>query len=160
MKKYLFIIFLFSSAFAASQDIPIDSLRKSLVAAKEDTIKIQLSRELGVRYLDTKPDTSLILFRQGLTIARQDKLIRWEAIMLAHVGYALAHIAGGKDSSLIYMQQAMALSTQNDFYSNEAWCYTSLSELYFFFWKQPDPAFQIVKSGIEFAEKNNLPQDQ
>jgi len=160
MKKYLLIIFLFSSAFAASQDIPIDSLRKSLVAAKEDTIKIQLLRELGYRYIDTKPDSSLILYKRGLALARQDKLSRWEAIMLARVGYALGHLPGGKDSSLIYMQQAMALLGQNGFYSDEAWCYTRLSELYFFIWKKPDPAFQIVKNGIEFTEKNNLPQDQ
>jgi two-component system, NtrC family, sensor kinase len=159
MRKYLFIIFLFSYVSAASQNISIDSLRNSLLAAKDDTIKIQILRELGVRYLNTKPDTSLILYRQGLTIARQNKLIRLEAIMLARVSNALGHIPEKKDSALIYMRQAMALSKQNNFFSEAVWCYNYLSQLYFFNWKKPDSAYLIISEGIDFTEKHKLPEE-
>jgi hypothetical protein len=160
MRKYLFIILLFSFVFANSQDILIDSLRRSLLVAKEDTIKIELLKNLGYRYLDTKPDSSYILYKQGLALARQAKLTRWEAMMLAHASYALGHIPGKKDSALIYMQQAMTLSKQNDYYSEEGWCYGRLSELYFFNWRKPDSALVIAREGIEFTEKNTLPEDQ
>jgi two-component system NtrC family sensor kinase len=86
MRKYLVIIFLLSSLFAVSQQVHIDSLRRSLLVAKEDTTKIALLMELGSWYSMTKPDSSLILFREGLVLARQAKLADWEAYFIKGEG--------------------------------------------------------------------------
>jgi len=160
MRKYLVTILLLSSLGAFGQDVSVDNLRQLLLLAKEDTAKIQLLKELGYSYLGTKPDSSLALYRQGLSLARKKKLLRWEAVMTARVSYALGYLPGREDSAKAYMQRAMDLCRLNSFYGEQAWCYTTLSRLYFLNWHKPDTAIGIINEGIEFAEKNNLWDDQ
>jgi signal transduction histidine kinase len=160
MRKFLVTILLLSSLGAFAQDLTVDSLRQLLLLAKQDTTKIQLLKELGYRYLFNKPDSSLILYKEGLVLARQNKLIRWEANMLARIAYSSGYLPGKEDSAKAYMQQAINLCRRNSFLTEEAWCYTTLSRLYFFNWKKPDAAISTINEGIEFAEKNNLQEDQ
>ena len=160
MRKCLVIIFLLSTQSAFAQDILRDSLRRSLLVAKEDTAKLALIRELAYQYLYTKPDTSLFYYRHGLTLAKSNNLTKWEVMMLTRIGRVLAQFPAKKDSALVYMQQAIALAKQNYLFSEEVDSYVILSDLYFNTWKKTDSAFLILKEGMKPAQKSKSLDDQ
>jgi two-component system NtrC family sensor kinase len=71
MKKLaagLLMITLFVTAHA--QRKTIDSLKKLIATAKEDTIRIKLMCRLGRMYVGTKPDSSALIGRQALELSK------------------------------------------------------------------------------------------
>ncbi len=83
MKKLVLTILLITLFVAAySQQKTIDSLKKLIAAAKEDTARAMLMNKLGVYYTNSKPDSALLLAQRILQISKAAQFDKGEAIAL------------------------------------------------------------------------------
>ncbi|MEO8772373.1 MAG: ATP-binding protein [Ferruginibacter sp.] len=159
--KFLFIVLIACSSIKANaQQVFVDSLRQVLRTTNEDTTKISTLQTLGLKLVISKPDTSLILYRQAIALAKKNKLIKQETSLLSYVGAALSLSPGKKDSSLIYMEEAKNLSKQYKFLKEEVICYQILGGIHFYVWKNIDSALLITRQGIELAKKYKLSKEE
>lgn len=86
--KYHLSIFLLllSSLFCFSQSNKTDSLLTALKTTKEDTNKVKTLNVLGWEYKYSNPDTSYIILKQALALARKIKWQKGEAVSLRNIG--------------------------------------------------------------------------
>lgn len=88
MKNCLFIlVFLICITTANSQNHRLDSLKRSLAVAKEDTTRVLLLAELSLWSIFSNPDTSLQLAREGIRLAQQINYSKGEAYCKRSVGF-------------------------------------------------------------------------
>jgi len=79
-------LLLFTFFTAAAQRKQIDSLKKLLAAAPEDTTKALLYGQLGGLYINSKPDSAMLLFRQMEQLSRKLNFLRGEANAINNEG--------------------------------------------------------------------------
>jgi len=80
MKRAVTIsLLLFTFFTAAAQRKQIDSLKKLIATAQEDTTKDLLYVQLGALYIESKPDSAMLLFRQGEQLSRKLNFLRGES---------------------------------------------------------------------------------
>jgi len=72
-------LLLFAFFTAAAQRKQIDSLKKLIATAQEDTTKDLLYVQLGALYIESKPDSAMLLFRQGEQLSRKLNFLRGES---------------------------------------------------------------------------------
>ncbi len=77
-------------AILSAQANKIDSLKHALQNAKQDTSKVLLLDDLSVAYVESKPDTAVLLGQQGLLLAQKIGFAKGEDYCLADVAYAFA----------------------------------------------------------------------
>ena len=88
MKKFLIILILFTSYKSAkSQNLNLDSLKKCLAIAKEDTTRVILLSEISLWSIFTNSDTSLQLAKEGLRLAQQTNYPKGEAYCKRSLGF-------------------------------------------------------------------------
>ena len=88
MKNCLFIlVFLICITAANSQNPYLDSLKRSLAVAKEDTTRVLLLAELSLWSIFSNPDTSLALAKEGIRLAQQINYSKGEAYCKRSVGF-------------------------------------------------------------------------
>ncbi len=88
MKNCFFILVLsFGITSANSQNPYLDSLKRSLAVAKEDTTRILLLAELSLWSIFSNPDTSLQLAREGIRLAQQINYPKGEAYCKRSSGF-------------------------------------------------------------------------
>jgi tetratricopeptide (TPR) repeat protein len=88
MRSY-FIAMVLLSLFARSsyaQNNTADSLKQLLLTEKEDTSRVMLLIQLGRGYIYSKPDTTLFLAQQCLTLSRHINFAKGEAESLNIIG--------------------------------------------------------------------------
>ncbi len=73
-------------------DTQIDSLRTELQHTTNDTMRMRISRSIGVYLQEVNRDSSLYFQTQQLTLARKLKLKLWEADALDATGWVLAQL--------------------------------------------------------------------
>ena len=72
MRKLAATLILFALFLSAhAQQKQIDSLKKLIPTAKDDTTKAILSRKLGNLYLYSKPDSAMLLYQQSLQLSQK-----------------------------------------------------------------------------------------
>lgn len=87
MKKVtasLILIFLILNAGA--QKRAIDSLRKLLNTSLDDTTRVLVLKNLGNRYINSKPDSTMLLYEQGLGLSRKANFLRGEMMCVGNEG--------------------------------------------------------------------------
>ena len=82
---WLNILLLFSVTAFAQQD-PVDSLKKALTTAAEDTNKVNLLIELSGKYLNTVPEQALKYAEEAKTLAEKLSYHRGKGYALKKVG--------------------------------------------------------------------------
>ncbi|HEY2580835.1 MAG TPA: tetratricopeptide repeat-containing sensor histidine kinase [Mucilaginibacter sp.] len=76
MKKFITSLLLFTSLFnVQAQKRGVDSLKKLIADAKEDTTKALLLNELGFRYVKLNPDSALLLSQQAMLLSRKSNFL-------------------------------------------------------------------------------------
>ncbi|HMK05627.1 MAG TPA: tetratricopeptide repeat protein [Ferruginibacter sp.] len=113
MKK-LIIISLFSicTSFLNAQPNRIDSLKQLLQKEEEDTSRVLLLNQLSDAYLQSKPDTTLLLSQEGLSLARKIGFDKGEAQSLTIIGNAY-NILGNYLKALENLFQASNIYEKN-----------------------------------------------
>ena len=79
-------LLLFAFFTAAAQRKQIDSLKKLLAAAPEDTTKALLYNQLGNFYPRSKPDSAMLLYRQEEQLSRRLNFLNGEAKAMNNEG--------------------------------------------------------------------------
>jgi tetratricopeptide (TPR) repeat protein len=88
MKKLIAFMLLGISLIGNAQTNKTDSLKQLLQNEKKDTNRVLTLVRLGHVYLDSKPDTTLLLAIQGLSLSQQIGFVRGEASCLGSMADA------------------------------------------------------------------------
>jgi hypothetical protein len=87
MKKLFTLVILVSLIVNANaQKKAIDSLRKLLNTSIDDTTRVLVLKNLGNRYIYSKPDSTMFLYEQGLDLSRKANFLRGEMICIGNEG--------------------------------------------------------------------------
>ena len=106
-------------AFAIAQKDPnwgyvtkqqADSLKRSVLTEKNDTLKLAAFRSLGFYYQDIKPDTGLYFHEQQLALSKKLKMNLWKADAYSQAGYVL-NLLGNFMKAYEYHMEAKKLGT-------------------------------------------------
>jgi signal transduction histidine kinase len=131
MKKSILLALLLVPAFGivAAQQIIIDSLKRELRTAKEDTARVLLLGELARSLYLSKPDTALLLAQQGYDLSQ--KLHYPRGIALALNRMAVGHSAlGDYPKSLLLFKKALAASQELNDPVGTAQAYNNIGDTY------------------------------
>ncbi len=90
----------------------VDSLKKVLATTANDTLKIYLSRTLGLYYQEIERPIALGHFEKMLTFSRKAKQPVWEAEALSRIGYVYSSIQN-YSGALKFLLQAKSLASQD-----------------------------------------------
>src|SRR4051812_13637234 len=92
--RIIVIIFLLLivQAYCGAQTNTTDSLKQLLQTEKQDTSRVMLLTLLARAYLYSKPDTSLLLCVQGLSLSQQGKFKKGEAHCLEGMADAFENL--------------------------------------------------------------------
>jgi signal transduction histidine kinase len=95
MKKHFSycIVFFFISVSAVAQQAYIDSFRREVSLANNDTVQLVLLRNIARSYSELNPDSSFLYAERALNVARKLNLKLDEASALREMGYALLNRA-------------------------------------------------------------------
>ena len=147
----------FSLISVSAQNAKADSLQKLISVTRVDTVKMRLLITLGDNLVFTKPDTSITIFKQAFSIARQHQLLVDEVSILGLLSYAYSADPKKIDTSRMYIQEALRLARQNELQEQEIFCFQVLSSEYRHRWKKIDSAIYFFRQGIDLAGKYKLP---
>ena len=101
-------------AFCNAQTNTIDSLKQLLQIEKQDTSRVMLLTRLARAYLYSKPDTSLLLCVQGLSLSQQAKFTKGEAFSLEGMADAFDNLGNYPKSLENYLMCLKIYETTND----------------------------------------------
>ncbi len=157
IRSFIIIILIFFSAtIVFAQQNKIDSIRSYLRTARQDTSKIRALLDLGQHFQDTKPDTTIILYRQALALSRLYTLSRYEAESLSYLASRLAFDPKKKDSVMLFIQQAFLLTRNNKFWEQETKTLSAWSAIYVYAWNMPDSGILLAQQGMGLTDKYNI----
>lgn len=91
----------------------IDSLKRLLRIAKEDTVKADILLQLGRHWIATRPDSSLLMVQQGLQLSRKLGYLAGEARGLNLVGLAYS-IKGNLPKAMSYYLKALKINERRN----------------------------------------------
>jgi len=86
-----------------------DSLRRSLITEKNDTLKMAAFRSMGFYYQDFKRDSGLFFHEQQLALSKKLNMKLWQADSYSQAAYVLFGL-GNLLKSYEYFSEAMKLS--------------------------------------------------
>src|SRR5205809_5389244 len=129
--RMIVIIFLLLSvhAFCNAQTNTIDSLKQLLQTEKQDTSRVRLLTRLARSYLYSKPDTSLLLCVQGLSISQSAKFTTGEALCLEGMADAFDNLGNYPKSLENYLMCLRIYETINDVKGIRR-CFVALGSVY------------------------------
>lgn len=128
VRTAVFSLLLFTSVKCFSQN-KIDSLKKLLLQAKEDTSKVLLLGELAKSYQDNKIDTTLLLAREGILLAEKLNYPKGEANCRVELGEAL-FVRGDMPAALDMYLKVLKLREKIGDTKGIVSTYTTLNFLY------------------------------
>ncbi|HEY5125390.1 MAG TPA: tetratricopeptide repeat protein [Ignavibacteria bacterium] len=131
MKKlFAFIIFLIVLAHTAyAQNSTIDSLKQLLFVEKSDTGKILILAELASAYWYSKPDSAMMLSKEGLTLSRELKYEKGEALCLKNISIIFRLTGNYPKAFEIVLQALKKYEILND-KEGIANCYRGIANIY------------------------------
>ena len=122
MKHFLkILLLLFIPSFLMAQnaifDEPTkkqaDSLRVVFQNTQNDTIRMEICKQLGTFYEEANPDSAIFFLEYHLKFAKQLNQKLWEALAYCNLGYSMWNI-GNYAQSLLYYLQALNLAEDNE----------------------------------------------
>jgi len=87
-----------------------DSLKRSVLTEKNDTLKLAAFRSMGFYYQDFKPDSGLYFHEQQLVLAKKLKMKLWQADAYSQAGYVF-NLLGNYMKSYEYHTEATELAS-------------------------------------------------
>ncbi|HTK20749.1 MAG TPA: tetratricopeptide repeat protein [Mucilaginibacter sp.] len=154
MRK-LAIVLLFTTIFTNSfaQQKEIDSLKKLVATAKDDTSKVMQMRVLSRLYLNSKPDTALSIAQEMLRISTSVQFIKGEAMAINTQGLVYMN-AGNYPKALNYLLSALKLAEQAGDQSQQIRINSNIGNIFYY---QGDyrATIENAKRNIEIAKKLN-----
>ncbi|MFI5161164.1 MAG: ATP-binding protein [Sphingobacteriales bacterium] len=120
MRKIAAILLLITLYLTASaQQKTIDSLKKAIAAAKDDTSRVMLMTRLSMLYMYSKPDSALVIAQQGLQMAKTTQFQEGEAYCLADISGVFT-LTGNYSKALNSSLEALKIAEQtNDLHAIE-----------------------------------------
>ena len=115
----------FSSSFAQSAD----SLRTELTNAKTPYAKVSLLAELSFALTSSKPDSAILLAKQGEKIANEIKNRGSLAECYASMGWGFFK-AGKNDSAIFYLEKAKQLFHEENNFSRQGRVMVNLASIF------------------------------
>jgi len=89
MKKIILFLFISLSVVTLSaQTNSQDSLRQLLIKEKTDTGRVLRLADLSFEYMESKPDTTMLLALEALALSRHIGFVKGEAESLNRIGNA------------------------------------------------------------------------
>lgn len=114
MKKIISLLLFGISIIANAQTNTIDSLKQLLHKEKKDTSRVFLLVQLAATYVLSKPDTSLLLALEGLSLSQQTGFVRGKAACLAEIGNANDYLGNYPKALENYFQALKINETINN----------------------------------------------
>lgn len=116
MKKIILsILFLVLAQFGFSQieTAKIDSLKHLLQSERQDTSKCMLLVDLCWQYIYSKPDTALIIARNGLVLSKQIGFTKGEVYFMSDIGILLCEKGDNVQALQLLLQSFKKSETIN-----------------------------------------------
>jgi tetratricopeptide (TPR) repeat protein len=111
MIKMIFLLFISVGIFEAkAQTNARDNIKQALHKEKTDTGRVLLLAELSFMYLESKPDTTMILALQALSLAREIGFVKGEAASLNRVGNVYRAFGNNYPKAMEIYLQALKLN--------------------------------------------------
>ena len=123
----IFWLHLGFAQFALSSQI--DSLKHELAIAKQDTSRVLLLDELCYVYMETKSDLAKIYGEKALTLAKQVKFSRGEAVVLSTLG-RLYRILGNYPKALNLEFRALQIAEDYNYWEEKMDCLGRIGAIY------------------------------
>ena len=112
MKRALTLTLLLFALFtAAAQKRTIDSLKKLIATAKDDTSRIAPMSKLGVIYTSSKPDSAIALANDMVRISKAAQYPKGEATGMNTLGTVYT-VTGNYPKALTYYLSALKIDEQ------------------------------------------------
>jgi len=119
-KNFIIVIFILSSSVLKAQTGSLydfdnfsqkrfDSLQREFKEETNDTIRMVLSRELGLCYIEGRADSAVYFHEIHLSIARKLNMKLWQADALDNLGYALKRM-GKYPQGLTYLIEGIKIA--------------------------------------------------
>ncbi len=89
---FISLALLITVSVTLAQPVNVDSLKKQLTVASDDSIKLKVVAALIHYYQNYKPDSGLHYARQMFNLAQKSGNRYYEAVALSEVGNALGHL--------------------------------------------------------------------
>jgi signal transduction histidine kinase len=161
MRKITFIIVLLATtAFVQGQSKRIDSLRQVLQTEKEDTSRVLTLINLARAYLNSKPDSSLALAREGLSLAKKITFKTGEARCLMTIANVF-NVSGNYPRALELFLQALKIAEEIKNKNLEASVLGALADVYFYsgdIKRSIDYSYRAIESDRQLGRINNMYQ--
>lgn len=111
MKKIIFILAMSCCITGMqAQNMAKDSLKFLLQNEKTDTGRVLRLADLSFEYLESKPDTTMILALEALSLARQIGFVKGETVSLNRVGNAYSAFGNNYPKAMEVYLQALKLN--------------------------------------------------
>ena len=105
MKKIiLFLLITLSIHYSNAQTNQRDSLKQLLQKEKSDTSRVWLLLQLSYRYLDSKPDSAMLLALKGLELSRRIGFTKGEVVSLNGIGVAYTELGNYQKAMEAFLQ--------------------------------------------------------
>ncbi|MBS1525724.1 MAG: tetratricopeptide repeat protein [Bacteroidetes bacterium] len=111
MKKFGTLLLISLCVTASAQQRIIDSLRKLVASAKDDTTRIESICNLGMHYIYSKPDSALSLAQQALQLSKASQFKKGEVDALTLEGN-IYDVTGNYSKALTMMLESLKISEQ------------------------------------------------
>ena len=111
--KRILLVFVLSGIVSGvqAQQKKMDSLKKLIAAAKDDTSRVLLMNQFVKLYANSKPDSALLLYQQAELLSKNVQFVKGEAVSLNREGNALVTL-GSYPKALTYYLAALKLNEQ------------------------------------------------
>lgn len=135
MQPFLALLFLLWVTNTYAQDQQADSLKHQLTLTVQDTNRILVLAELGFRYRNFNPDSSLLYLNQALSLTRKLKFLKGEARIMSFM-CTTKRIQGDFPKALVMALQGLRIAEDNGYQfeagrnlNNIGVIYTELGEI-------------------------------
>ena len=130
MKNIILIInFVLLVCFNNAQTPLIDTVKKQLAQAKDDTARFGILSHIAVMYISYNPDSAMIMAQQSISLAK--KLKTDEALSNALKAYAgVLSQTGNYPQAIYFLQEALKLAEKSKNLPTIGWSYGFLSATY------------------------------
>ncbi len=130
-------------SLAQGDQVYVDSVLIALDHAKSDTVRLEINRELGFYYQDTRADIAIGYHQERLVLSKKLNFSLWEADAYQQVGYCYYRYLNFSSSYESYMNGLNVL--ENPSRAIDEWGYQNFS-----FSKTPEDARLSIVGMIHF----------
>lgn len=148
---FIFLISLFFTTVAYSQENKADSLKAALMRSKEDSNKVNLLLDMSTHYLNSDPEQAKRYGVQALDLANSLKFQPGRALALKNIGSAF-YFQGNVSATLDYYGQALQVYDSIGDLDSKAMILNNFGTVYYMKGTD-DKALENYFKSLEVAEK-------